>query len=254
MQSSEFSFNGIQSYDKGFMNIRMGSETAKRPLVGARKANMSNYSNKGVYFLQSVEKDPIEFELLIAPTEDKKWTRDLYNELISWLVCDEFKEFYSGDDPHKMYYAIVKDYVTWEGLNDYGAIPFSFVTNANHAWTIPERKKINVSGSTFIDIQNKSVFSKDFYPLMTIKKTNAKGNITISNYTNDKYTMELKDIAKDEIIEIDNEYRIIYAKGNPRNVYGDSFNKNWFYLVQGNNHIEIKGDCEITFDLQFPIA
>lgn len=254
MQSSEFSFNGIQSYDKGFMNIRMGSETAKRPIVGSRKPNVSNYSNKGVYFLQSVEKEPIEFELLIAPTEDKKWTRELYNELVSWLVHDEFKEFYSGDDPHKMYYAICKDYLSWEGLNDYGAIPFSFTTNANHAWTIPERMVVKNSGTKFIDIENKSVFNTNFYPLITIKKNKSKGNVSITNYTNNKFALELKNISENEIIVIDNEYRIIYAKDNPRNVYGQSFNKNWFYLVKGNNHIEIKGDCEITFDLQFPTA
>ncbi len=254
MQSSEFSFNGIQSYDKGFMNIRMGSETAKRPIVGSRKPNVSNYSNKGVYFLQSVEKEPIEFELLIAPTEDKKWTRELYNEVVSWLVHDEFKEFYSGDDPHKMYYAICKDYLSWEGLNDYGAIPFSFTTNANHAWTIPERMVVKNSGTKFIDIENKSVFNTNFYPLITIKKNKSKGNVSITNYTNNKFALELKNISENEIIVIDNEYRIIYAKDNPRNVYGQSFNKNWFYLVKGNNHIEIKGDCEITFDLQFPTA
>lgn len=254
MQSSEFSFNGIQSYDKGFMNIRMGSETAKRPIVGSRKPNVSNYSNKGVYFLQSVEKEPIEFELLIAPTEDKKWTRELYNDLVSWLVHDEFKEFYSGDDPHKMYYAICKDYLSWEGLNDYGAIPFSFTTNANHAWTIPERMVVKNSGTKFVDIENKSVFNTNFYPLITIKKKKSKGNVSITNYTNDKFALELKNISENEIIVIDNEYRIIYAKDNPRNVYGQSFNKNWFYLVKGNNHIEIKGDCEITFDLQFPTA
>lgn len=254
MQSSEFSFNGIQSYDKGFMNIRMGSETAKRPIVGSRKPNVSNYSNKGVYFLQSVEKEPIEFELLIAPTEDKKWTRELYNEVVSWLVHDEFKEFYSGDDPHKMYYAICKDYLSWEGLNDYGAIPFSFTTNANHAWTIPERMVVKNSGTKFIDIENKNVFNTNFYPLITIKKKKSKGNISITNYTNNKFALELKNISENEIIVIDNEYRIIYAKDNPRNVYGQSFNKNWFYLVKGNNHIEIKGDCEITFDLQFPTA
>lgn len=254
MQSSEFSFNGIQSYDKGFMNIRMGSETARRPIVGSRKPNVSNYSNKGVYFLQSVEKEPIEFELLIAPTEDKKWTRELYNEVVSWLVHDEFKEFYSGDDPHKMYYAICKDYLSWEGLNDYGAIPFSFTTNANHAWTIPERMVVKNSGTKFIDIENKSVFNTNFYPLITIKKNTSKGDVSITNYTNNKFALELKNISENEIIVIDNEYRIIYAKDNPRNVYGQSFNKNWFYLVKGNNHIEIKGDCEITFDLQFPTA
>lgn len=254
MQSSEFSFNGIQSYDKGFMNIRMGSELAKRPIVGARKSNMSNYSNKGIYFIQSVEKDPIEFELLIAPTEGTKWTRELYNELVSWLVHDEFKEFYSGDDPYKIYYAICKDYLTWEGLNDYGAIPFSFITNANHAWTIPERIKLNNQGTKFIDIKNESVLNADFYPIITIKKTNSKGNIKLTNYTNNKFALELKDISVNEIIVIDNEYRIIYAKDNPRNVYGESFNKNWFYLVKGNNNIEIQGDCEITFDLQFPTA
>ncbi len=254
MQSSEFSFNGIQSYDKGFMNIRMGSETAKRPIVGSRKPNVSNYSNKGVYFLQSVEKEPIEFELLIAPTEDKKWTRELYNEVVSWLVHDEFKEFYSGDDPHKMYYAICKDYLSWEGLNDYGAIPFSFTTNANHAWTIPERMVVKNSGTKFIDIENKSVFNTNFYPLIAIKKNTSKGNVSITNYTNNKFALELKNISENEIIVIDNEYRIIYAKDNPRNVYGQSFNKNWFYLVKGNNHIEIKGDCEVIFDLQFPTA
>jgi len=254
MQSSEFSFNGIQSYDKGFMNIRMGSETAKRPIVGSRKPNVSNYSNKGVYFLQSVEKEPIEFELLIAPTEDKKWTRELYNEVVSWLVHDEFKEFYSGDDPHKMYYAICKDYLSWEGLNDYGAIPFSFTTNANHAWTIPERMVVKNSGTKFIDIENKSVFNTNFYPLIAIKKNTSKGNVSITNYTNNKFALELKNISENEIIVIDNEYRVIYAKDNPRNVYGQSFNKNWFYLVKGNNHIEIKGDCEVIFDLQFPTA
>lgn len=254
MQSSEFSFNGIQSYDKGFMNIRMGSELAKRPIVGARKPNTSNYSNKGSHFIQSVEKEPIEFELLIAPTEDKKWTRELYDELVSWLVQDEFKEFYSGDDPHKMYYAICKDYLTWEGLNDYGSIPVSFTTNANHAWTIPERITLANSGTKFIDIANKSTFNTNFYPLITIKKTGSKGSIVVTNYTNNKFALELKDVSVNEIIIIDNEYRIIYAKNNPRNVYGESFNKNWFYLVKGNNHIEIKGDCEITFDLQFPTA
>lgn len=254
MQSSEFSFNGIQSYDKGFMNIRMGSETAKRPLVGARKSNMSNYSNKGVYFLQSIEKEPIEFELLIAPTEDKKWTRELYDELIAWLVCDDFKEFYSGDDPHKVYYAICKDYVTWEGLNDYGAIPFSFTTNANHGWSIPERVEIKNTGTKFVDIVNKNVFNNDHYPQMVIKKTNSGGDVTITNYSNDKYALNLKNLSVNETIFVDNEYRIIYCVDSPRNIYGESFNKNWFYLTSGKNHIEIKGDCEIIMDLQFPVV
>ncbi|MBU5669662.1 phage tail family protein [Peptoniphilus sp. MSJ-1] len=255
MQSSEFSFNGIQSYDKGFMNIRMGSEVAKRPLVGTRKINTSNYSNKGIHFIQGVEKEPIEFDLLIAPTEDKIWTRDLYNELISWLVCDEYKEFYSGYDPHKVYYAVCKDYVSWEGLNDYGSIPFSFVTNANHAWTVPERIRHKISGSKTINILNRSVFSDRYcYPRMSIEKTNGSGNVVIENLSDGGYKFELKNLTTNEVIFVDNEYRIIYSIDSPRNVYGTSFNKKWLYLTHGMNKIKITGDCEIIIDVQFPTA
>lgn len=255
MQSSEFSFNGIHSYDMGFMNIRMGSSLANRELVGERKINISNYGSKSDYFVQSIDKDPIEFKLLISPIDDRKWTPELYRKLVSWLVLDEYKECYSGDDPYKIYYAICSDYVTWEGVNDYGAIPFSFVTNANHAWTIKKRYSFDIDTEKEISIDNLSVFKETrYYPKMVIKKKNSNGDIVIENKSNAGYKFELKNISPSETIVVDNDYRLIYSQDSPRNIYGESFNKKWLYFVDGINKIKVIGDCEIIMDCQYPTA
>lgn len=258
MQSTEFSFNGIHSYDMGFMNIRIGGSDAKRPIIGNRKANTSKYANKDLEFIQSIEKEPIEIELLIAPTNDRAWTPKMYNDLVSWLVQDEYKEFYSGDDPYRVYYAICTNVVTWEGLNDYGAIPVTFTTNSNHAWSIPVRVHEEIVGYREFEVENSSTFKgKKYYPKVIFKNNNSGGTLTIENttYGSDEQKISIIDsLAKNDIVVMDNEYRMIYVVDKPTNIYGKQFNKRWFYLVDGINKIKVCGDCEVTMDLQFPIV
>lgn len=61
------------------------------------------------------------------------------------------------------------------------------------------------------------------------------------------------DCYKNEVITIDGDNRIIASSQTPMRIIGDSFNWEWVHFVPGENHIEIAGDCMVTFQWVEPI-
>lgn len=66
-------------------------------------------------------------------------------------------------------------------------------------------------------------------------------------------TSSVIDCYENEVITLDGDNKLIASSETPMRIIGDSFNWEWIYFVPGENHIEIAGDCTVTFQWVEPI-
>lgn len=238
----------------GYYSVRVGGGDAKVELLGDRDIKTVTYPNKKHNYISNIEAEPIEFKLQIIPVDERQWTKQMYTNVCEWLVHDTYKEFISEDDPSKVYYVIATGATHWEGVLKYGHIEFEFTTNAYHAWTFPSYKHFVVDGESTFYIDNLcNVGDRTYSPYIKVKKKKDKGNIQIFNESDGNRCTELKSISSSDSFDMDNEYHL-FITDTPTNYYGKHFNKKWFKLVAGRNKIKVKGNCELTFEMQFPVV
>lgn len=250
MKSYYFEFDGKKSFDMGFSNVRTSNSDAKRELIGKHRISTTRLLNGRMSFIKGIEKEPLTFSLTIMPEDGGPWTEELFKRLVSWLVTDDYKPFVSGDNPSAICYAKCVSDLNWQGYYDYGTIDLEFETNGNGFFTRPAYVSYTVEGEKTFFLNNSSVPNQVNYPQIEITKRGSAGKVELVNHTENDRTTSLSQVNKDEKIVLDNEYHLIQSE-TPFDFYGERFNKTWFRLLPGNNKITVKGDCEITFELEF---
>lgn len=254
MRSEYFTFDGRKSLDMGYYSVRVGEPDAEQELLGDKKPKTITYGTKLHNYINKIEYEPIEFKLQIIPIKEKQWTIEMFSTVCEWLIRDEYKPFISEDDPSKILYAISTGSTSWKGVMLYGVMEIDFITNAYHAWTYPRIESVSVQGSKTINIKNlKNVGDRLYSPAIEIEKTGGNGDITITNLSNNNKETKLTNINDKETFTMDNDYHI-FKSDTPTNYYGEHFNKQWLYLIEGNNKLKIDGNCNLEFKLQFPIV
>lgn len=81
--------------------------------------------------------------------------------------------------------------------------------------------------------------------------SNIWGVLEITNETTNQTTI-VKSIKKTEKITLDGSNRIIGTTWENK-IFGDTFNWNWFALLNGKNQINISGNGEINIRYRYPI-
>lgn len=103
----------------------------------------------------------------------------------------------------------------------------------------------------------KSIIDKsESYAWEMISKVGVGFEIKNTYYENGKdITVKSSVVGCDtnKVITLDGDNRIISSSETPMRIFGDSFNWEWIYFVPGENHIEIAGDCTVTFQWVEPI-
>lgn len=176
-----------------------------------------------------------------------EWDEETLEDVLGWLITDNYKEFVSEDDENIVFFLKGESYVkrfTYEkkGLID---VTFKVLSPCGYRKQIVEIK----SNGEHVSIYNPSNIRENYKPVIELKNISCS-TVVISNTSIDKEPFVISNLSGKDIF-IDNMIgTIVDLDGN--NLIMDS-NRKWVELKKGDNNIAIEGDCNVTFKSYYPI-
>lgn len=252
MISTKFYFDGIHSDTKGLSLIRTSGGIFDLPFVTARNIREEYPTNAIAPYHFGTQLQPQTITMAFS-TLINNMTSSKLQEIASWLFQDDYKEFYSEDNPDKRYYLIATSEINFKtnGANE-GYLEVQFRSKYPYALTMAATPTYTISGSGNIVINNTSNVYRYYYPeLQFTVNSSSPTTITFTNTTDSNRITSFTGLSNGEIIYMNNQKRtLISSTGNYRY---NSFNKNWLRLIQGINTISVSGNVSVMFRTQFPI-
>lgn len=244
-----FTFNGIYSQD---MNVSIATfDTNMFNDIGVEYTSDISIENDLVeyspYYTESFsESSDIELNLVIYDsTTMEAIDIDLVDmeQIMDWLITDDFAPFITDDNPDVIYYFKVVKLMKVLTFNGTGYLRVTFKPYSKYAYKRQEYE-VTVSGSSTLTIYNPS--RQIYKPIIEI--TNLGGTSTVNRINN----MEVVGLTTNEVIKIDNLTKLVIDK-NGTNRFS-LCNRKWIELKpRKNNTITLSGSCRIKIICEYPL-
>jgi phage-related protein len=106
LEGIHFSYDGVYSTDMGLLNCKIGGGMFEETFLPTRKINEVKVKGNDKPYFQSVELEPLIFDLTFAfeNTYDERHIRDV----AIWLFQPYYKPFYTVDNPDRVFYCMVE--------------------------------------------------------------------------------------------------------------------------------------------------
>lgn len=252
--SEYFSFDGRSSQEFGLMLVKTNDGLISGQF-GVNRSLVKEYIPKAnKFYTYGVAEEPLKFTIQIAKTDE--WTDNFILDVVNWLFVDDYKAFYSYDNPSIVYWCmpVGNPERFFNGLKQ-GYAELEFECDSSHAWSpiqISNFDLINNETTTVIELENKTNIYKYYYPKLEFTLQGST-SLTLKNLTDGGREFIFTELTDGETISVDNEKKIIISS-MPSVYRYSNFNKNWFRLTQGMNYIEVIGKCTLDFKCEFPIG
>lgn len=228
--SPHFTFNGKYSRDIGVAIITFGTDM---------------FNSIGVEY-SSEDVQNIELNLaLYNPLTNEPLSIDEINieEMMDWLITEDYAPFISDDDLEIIYYFKVVNLKKMLTFEKQGYLKVVFEPFTKYVYKREENEQI-INGNKTIKIYNES--KEDYYPIIEI--TN-KGDETTINKIND---MEIVGLKKNEKIIIDNLTKMVQS--NMKENKFSCCNRKWIKLNKRNEtSITLDGNMVVKIICEFPL-
>lgn len=255
MESQYFIFDNINSTDMGLHIVRMDTGFVESPYWGGQDIIEDRIPKRDTPYFYGVNRQPMEFTLQFSLLNEE-FTPQRRNELARWLLQDVYKPFQTCDDLGKIYYVLCTNPNTLFLKNTRGYFELVFRVNSFSAFTPIYIQNFDLSDNNtteIIQLANLSNIQKRYYPKFEVQLVGDTTSFSLKNLSNGGLVTAFSKLQKGEIISVDNKNKWIISN-LPLAYRYQNFNKNWFYLVEGMNNIEVSGAIIATFKSQFPIA
>lgn len=262
MESQYFIFDGVRSVDMGVHIVRIEeSGFVQSPYWGSRDVEEhGRVQKRNTSYYYNVSKEPIIFTVQLALLDKsgnpREWTPQERFKIAKWLLHDTYKEFQTGDDMGKIYYAMCADGADLSLMNSKGYVEITFTTNSPYAWSPLYIDTFDLSKNNSketIIIKNGSNVDNRYTPNIEVELIEGTG-FTLTNLSNKGRQFKFTDLKEGETVSVDNENRIVYSSSLANINPFKNFNRGWLELVYGDNRIEVEGKCKIRVRMQFPIT
>jgi|SRR5690554_5300065 len=145
LEGIHFVYDGIKSVDMGLLNCKIKGGMFEEAFLPSRKIKEHQISGNNVPYFQSIEYEPLEFDLTFA--FEYKYDEQKIREVARWLCQDYYKPFYTVDNPNRIFYCILVDdsKLVHNGLKE-GYIELTFRCDSPYAYqprTIKQNMKFN---------------------------------------------------------------------------------------------------------------
>lgn len=243
--SENFSFNDISSKSMGVELITFEDEIFSQRGISYQESIEQQDSSQQMPLYTNNINDSVEdvvLQLLLVGENNnaKVWTEEKVQEVMDWLVTDDFKPFISEDNLDMIYYFKVSNITKYFTLKGTGYLEVTFKPYSNYCYV---RKEFSTSNS--LTITNPSNVEGVYKPLMKI--TSNVGNVSISNKTTSE-TFTINNISKETIV--DNLYRTVQTANGENKL--STCNRGWISLNKGLNEITVTGGT-VKFICEFPV-
>lgn len=171
----------------------------------------------------------------------KVWDEMKIEEIMDWLITDDFKPFVSEDNLEMVYYFKASKIVKFFTCEGTGYLEVTFKPYSNYCYIRTE-----ISTSNLLNITNPSNLEGYYKPVMKITANNGE-EVTITNETT-KETFTIGNVSEEVIV--DNLYRTVQTTTGKNKL--SSCNRGWISLSRGLNKIKVIGGT-VKFICEFPI-
>lgn len=250
MISTKFYYDGVSSESMGLSLVRLNSGIFPVPYVSARDI---------IEEFPTMAKSPYTFKPkqqqysinLAFSTLSNNMNAAKLKSLATWLFKDDYKAFYTEDNPDKIFYLFASNQVDFMTNGaDEGYFEVQFKSKFPYALTRSATPTYSINGTGSISITNDSNVFEYYYPEIEIT-VNSGTSVTFTNTSDNSRVSSFTGLSVGETLYINNEKKqLISSTGNYRY---SGFNKNWLRLAQGSNTINVVGDVSIQFRTQFPV-
>lgn len=253
--SEKFIFNGVHCDDMNIILVTMDSDIINKYGLDY-KEDMSVTKSKETYsFYSNVDNECDDIVLQMCLVDEHciplVWDDEYLNDVLQWLIQDDFCEFISEDNEEVSYYFKATNISKTFTFDKVGYLEVTFKPFSNCAFR-KINKKINVSGECDVIIDNLSNINQKYSPIIEIKNKKDRLNIIgFENLTTNDEELIVYDLDVDDIVTLD------CCMGTIFNQHGDNLlsncNRRWLKLNKGKNIVRVRGHAEITFMCQFPV-
>jgi phage-related protein len=248
--STDFYYNGVSSESMGLSLIRLNSGIFPVPYVPARDI-IEEFPTmaKAPYVFKSKQQQYTINAVFSTLTNDM--TPAKLKTLATWLFQEDYKEFYTEDEPDKIFYLFATNQVDFmtNGANE-GYFEVQFKSKFPYALTTSATPTSTITGSGTIVIDNLSNAFQYYYPEIEIT-VNSGTSVSFTNTSDSNRVTSFSGLTTAEVLYVNNEKKQLVS--STANYRYDGFNKNWLRLVQGVNTISVTGNATIEFRTQFPV-
>lgn len=200
---------------------------------------MPFYTNTGN---DSTEDVVLKMLLVDENGKSKVWDETKVEEVMNWLITDDFKPFKSEDNLNMVYYFKVSKIVKFFTCSGTGYLEVTFKPYSNYCYI-----KIEMSTSDSLNLTNPSNVESSYKPVMKIT-SESEGSVTIANETT-KETFTIDNVSQEVIV--DNLYRTVQTVTGKNKL--SSCNRGWISLNKGLNKIKVTGGT-VKFVCEFPVV
>ncbi len=254
MIETGFWFNEKYSKDLDLNIIRFESGLIPFNISGNRTINSTILLNNDVRQLSGITNEILAFQLQLT-TFNRPIDDFFKDEVLSWLITDDYKSLFFDTNTNKQYNAIItgQTLLNFDTV-DKGYFTINFETNSPWAHEPTKRFILNRNHASLqpLTIFNTSLPVNLYYPKMLVKNLSEETlKIQTESQNGKKRIFEFEDLRLEEEFYIDNQNHIILSNSENSFPY-QRFNKNWLTLEKGLNTITLlEGDAEVIFECEF---
>ena len=248
-ESKYFSFDGRKSTTYGIHNIKVDDGLYNDPLTGERSIleTVSGDGNKRYFF--GVKKEPKVLNLSFAFFEP--WNDKLINEIIRWLVVDEYKPLFFSENIDRVFYVMpINDIRKIHNGLKQGYITITMRCDSLYSYS--HKQVTPWYDLTKSDSKEIKIINRGHYPIkpeVEIWKVK-DGDIKIRNKTDGNREMVVSNLLDGEKVIIDCNREIIETDISDMYRY-DDFNNTYLTLLYGENVLTIEGTGYIQFRYRY---
>lgn len=260
LQYTSFVYGGIPSSDYGIVCANPSDGLFQETFIADQTIVEVIIPGRSKPYYQDTTTSPLSFPLklwfsdptILQGNTDSDFNDNKLEEIARWLSPNFYQPFYFEDNPDKVYYCKPNQsaQLVHNGLQQ-GYLTLTMRCDDSVAYSPTVMSDIydlssNPNGTDIV-LENRG--SLDIYPQMWITKV-GNGSITITNNTNGGELITINNLSDGETIFIDGDEEIIQSD-IPGIVHYDDMSGDYISLVYGNNNINVVGNCQLQFKIEF---
>lgn len=256
-----FSFNGIPCEDFDLMLYHIGgnSHSAGKFASGVSIVEERLPSRWKPIFYGTKNDNKLEFTIVFGANPERataKKSLDRYEleAIANWLTGHN-EYLWLGIEQDDLEYARYRCIITNLEMIEYGMMPWALKANVvcdgPYAYLYPQTYEYEITDKATLHFFNESGHVGYYMPILEIVGCSSDFRIINHSDNNREFVISgLVGAPKD--FYVDNDLGIMTCSDSLINPY-EHFNFNFFRLVNGDNYLEIKGNCTLRITCEFPV-
>lgn len=255
-----FNYDGVSSdsYNLkiGWFEGDLDNDTSTGLTIELKRGDMNMVRTEPNQY-GAVYTDTLTFEFAVINKDKAAFTKEESHKLNAWLRgSNTYKKLIFQDNSYQtiVYYAVCTDIVdvVYNGVN---GKKLTFVCNSPFGFMPKSHKRVLVNGSAIVKLNNMSDKGVYFPTIKIIADIGTTVRIINQTDNNQSTSITFNQMTGNTIIINGEKSTITDGNGKILPAYAIGWSAEdiyWTRMLQGRNTFEVVGNCDITFEMEFP--